>query len=313
MTVHFDAISEALQRIRPYVHKTPVVTSEILDKTFNCSLFFKCENLQKTGAFKIRGATNALLSIAPESLINGVATHSSGNHGASLAKAAQLGGIRAFIVMPENAASVKRQAVLAYGGEVVICEPTLLAREAMLGKVIEEHGATFVHPYDDNDIISGQGTVGIEIIDQVKTLDSLLVPVGGGGLLAGVATSVKHLCPGCEVFGVEPLGAADAHESFDSGTRVTHHDPTTIADGLLTTLGERNFMIIRELVDDILLVSDSDIVMAMRMIWTRMKLIVEPSAAVTLAAVMTNTARFTGQRVGLVLSGGNVDLDALPW
>lgn len=311
--IDLATMRQAQQRISPHIHQTPIATSRLLDRICNCQLFFKCENQQKIGAFKIRGAVNAVFSLSVSEADRGVATHSSGNHGAALARAAQMRGIRSFVVMPENAARVKKDAVASYGASIRLCESNLQARESMLQQVIDETGASFIHPYDDFRIINGQGTAALEMCKQVQGLDLLLAPVGGGGLLAGVAVAVKALSPDTRVMGVEPEQADDAYRSFRSGVRVTDHHPNSIADGLLTTLGKLNFSIIRRSVDDILLVPEKRIVEAMKLIWTRLKQVVEPSAAVPLAAVLAHRHLFTDKKVGLILSGGNVDLDNLPW
>jgi|TARA_Y100000310_G_scaffold159226_1_gene158776 threonine dehydratase len=311
--VDLASVRQAQQRISPHIHRTPIATSALLDQICGCRLFFKCENQQKVGAFKIRGAVNAVFSLTASEAGNGVATHSSGNHGAALARAAQMRGIGSFVVMPNNAPKVKKDAVAGYGASIRFCEATLQAREEMLQQVIEETSACFIHPYDDFRIVNGQGTAALELHEQVKDLDLLLAPVGGGGLLAGVAVATKALSPETQVMGVEPEQADDAHRSFRSGIRVTDHHPDTVADGLLTTLGILNFEIIRHSVDDILLVPESGIVEAMKLIWTRLKQVVEPSAAVPLAAVLAHGELFKGKKVGLILTGGNVDLDNLPW
>ncbi len=311
MTVVYRDVVSAAERICNTVHRTPVMTSDLLNRQAGCELFFKCENLQKTGAFKARGATNAVFSLSPDDLRFGVATHSSGNHGAALARAAALKGVPAFIVVPDNAKQVKQDAIRAYGAEVITCEPTLAAREAALAEVIANNGAKLVHPYDMNEVIAGQGTASLELVDQIRDLDVIITPVGGGGLLAGSALVAQK--EGIDVFGAEPLGADDAHRSLATGTLKRSHVPDTICDGLLTTLGEKNFSIIAALVDEVLLVDDQQVCSAMRLIWTRMKLLVEPSSAITLAVVLKNPARFKGKRVGLVLTGGNVDLDNLPF
>jgi threonine dehydratase len=308
-----NSVREAHQRIEGVIRCTPVLTSRLLNDITGASLFFKCENFQKTGAFKFRGATNAVLSLTEDERLKGVSTHSSGNHGASLARAAQLLGVSAHVVMPDNAPEVKQKAVRDYGGIIHFCHPTLDARQSALDQVVEKHGCVFVPPYDDNRIIAGQGTVALEVSRQVPEADVVMTPVGGGGLLAGVALATRALSHTTSIYGAEPAGADDAYRSFKSGVRVTEHTPVTIADGLLTTLGELNFEIIQQTVDDILCVSEQSIVAAMRLIWTRMKLIVEPSAAVPLAAVLMNKALFSGKQVVIVLSGGNVDLDKLPW
>ena len=312
-SVDLNSVREAHQRIEGVIRCTPVLTSRLLNHIAGASLFFKCENFQKTGAFKFRGATNAVLSLTGEQRLKGVCTHSSGNHGASLARAAQLQGMSAHIVMPDNAPEVKQKAVRDYGGIIHFCDPSLNARQLTLDDVVEQYSCVFVPPYDDNRIIAGQGTVALEISRQVPVMDAVITPVGGGGLLAGAALTTKTLSHSTAIYGAEPTGADDAYRSFKSGIRVTEHTPNTIADGLLTTLGELNFEIIQKMVDDILCVSEASIVEAMRLIWTRMKMIVEPSAAVPLAAVLANKSLFSGKQVVIVLSGGNVDLDKLPW
>ena len=310
MPVTIEDVTAAHARIAPYIHKTPVMRSERLDDIAGCNLFFKCENLQKAGAFKSRGAVNAVFSLPEKRAKKGVATHSSGNHGAALARAAQLRGISSYIVVPNDAKQVKKAAILAYGAEIVECEPTLKAREETLERVVLDTGAHFVHPYDDDLIIAGQGTAALELLDQVDELDSLVVPVGGGGLLAGSAT-VAH--PAIKIYAAEPEMADDAYRSFKTGELVTKHIPRTICDGLQTTVGIRNFVIMRDKVSDVLLVSEQEVINAMRLLWTRLKQVVEPSSAVTLAAVMRNQETFSGQRVGLMLTGGNVDPDNLPF
>jgi len=285
--------------------------SELLSAMAGAPLWFKCENLQKAGAFKSRGAVNAVFSLADEEAARGVATHSSGNHGAALARAAQLRGIPAYIVVPENARAVKKAAIRQYGGEVIECAATLDAREARLAEVVASTGAWFVPPYDDDRIIAGQGTAALEMLEQVDGLECLVAPVGGGGLLAGSVIACAD--SGVAVFGAEPEMADDAYRSLQTGRRVTSHVPNTIADGLLTTLGKRNFEILRDRVAGILLVSEREIVDAMALVWTRLKLVVEPSAAVTLAAILRNPDVFTGKRTGAILTGGNVDIADLPF
>ncbi len=308
-----EDLRAARRRIAPHVHETPVMTSELLDRHCGASLFFKCENLQKVGAFKARGASNAVFSLTAEEAVKGVCTHSSGNHAAALAMAAAKRGIPAHIVMPANAPAVKKAAVAGYGAHIIECEPTLNGREATLARVMAETGAHLVHPYNDVRVIAGQGTVALELLEQVTGLDAVLAPVGGGGLLAGTALAVKLQYPEIEVAASEPAGADDAFRSFGSGRLVPQTDPRTIADGLLTSLGELNFDIIMRHVDTILTVEDASIIEAMRLQWTRMKTLVEPSGAVSFAAVLEHPERFTGRRVGVIISGGNQDLDQLPW
>jgi len=279
----------------------------------DAELFFKCENFQKVGAFKIRGAANAVFILNPEDASRGVATHSSGNHAAALALAARWRGIRAFVVMPDNAPAVKRDAVAGYGAEIVSCAPTLKAREETLGEVVRRTGAVFIPPYNDYGVIAGQGTAALELCEEVSHLDVVIAPVGGGGLVSGTAIAVSELCPGTRVIAAEPEGANDAYRSFHEGTIVPMKNPVTIADGLRTSLGDRTFPIIRRLVHDIVTVSEQDISEGMRFIWERMKIVVEPSAAVPFGAVLGNREAIPGRRIGIILSGGNVDLARLPW
>ena len=308
-----QSIREAHARIRDKIHRTPVMTSEVLNALTGSRLYFKCENLQKTGAFKARGATNAVFLLAPEEAARGVVTHSSGNHAAALARAAKLRGIPAFIVMPSNAPQAKQAAVRRYGGEIVFCEPTLAAREATAQHLMARTGAAFIHPYDDLRVMAGQGTTAIELLEDVPDLDLILCPVGGGGQLAGIAVAAKNLRPGIRVIGVEPLGADDAARSLRARRIIPMLDPKTIADGLKTSLGERPFAEIIRLVDDIVTVREDSIIQAMRQIWEVMKLLVEPSGAVGYAAVLEGRLASSSARVGIVLSGGNLDLDRLPW
>lgn len=306
-------IRSAHARIQPHIHHTPVLTSNTLDELCGARLFFKCENLQKGGAFKMRGATNAVLLLSPEQAQRGVATHSSGNHGAALALAARRRGIKAWVVMPENAPQIKRDAVLGYGAEVRTCGPSVADREAMLEEVIAETGAEFIPPYNDNRIIAGQGTAALELLHMQGQMDAVVAPVGGGGLLAGTAITMTSLLDDVAVIGAEPQGADDACRSLQAGHIVPMENPQTIADGLRSSLGERTFPVLRDRVEAIVTVSEETIISAMRRIWERMKIVVEPSAAVALGAVMAEPQRFAGKRVGIILSGGNVDLDRLPW
>lgn len=312
MSVSVADIEAAQSRIRSHIHVTPILQSEQLNLETGVNLLFKAEHLQKVGAFKARGAANAVFSLSDSEAAAGVATHSSGNHGAALARAAQLRNIPAHIVVPENAKRAKTDAIFGYGGRVIRCESTLAARETTLEKVVGETGATIVHPYDDPRVIAGQGTTALEIIEQIPQFDSVVIPVGGGGLLAGSSLVFKSRTD-ARVYGAEPASADDAYRSFKSGVRVTEHVPKTIADGLQTTLGVENFAIIKDHVDDILLVTEEQIVAAMALIWSRLKQVVEPSAAVTLAAVMSHSELFQGQTVCLVLTGGNIDLGDLPF
>jgi threonine dehydratase len=298
----------AADRIRGWVHRTPVLTCSTLNLMTGADLYFKCENLQKVGAFKYRGATNAVLSLAPEELAQGVATHSSGNHAQALALAARTKGVPAYIVMPENAPSVKIAAVKGYGAEVILCAPTLAARESTLAEVVGRTGATVVHPYNDYRIIAGASTSAQELVEDYPGLDWVMCPVGGGGLLSGTALAVKYFSQGTQVFAGEPEGANDAFRSFSSGVWVPSEAPKTIADGLLTSLGEKNFPIIQQYVDGIATCSEKAIVQAMQLIWERMKIVVEPSSAVPLACLLEGKLDHAGKKIGIILSGGNVDL-----
>jgi len=307
------SIRDARERIDHMVHRTPVLHSVAINQMAGCSLFFKCENFQKVGAFKARGAANAVLKLPEKNREKGVATHSSGNHAAALARAAQVTKIPAYIVMPSNAPEVKKQAVKGYGGIVIECEPNLQAREEGLKDVVKEFGAIFIPPYEHLDVIEGQATCAMEIFDAGYLLDALLTPVGGGGLLAGTALATSFYSPNTKVIGAEPEGADDARRSFIAGYRIPMEKPKTIADGLLTSLGEINFDIISKHVHDILTVSDAEIIEAMKLIYERMKIVIEPSCAVPLAVVLNNRSLFEGQKVGIILSGGNVDLAKLPF
>ena len=284
-----------------------------INQIVGAELFFKCENLQKVGAFKFRGACNAVFSLIEEDAQKGVATHSSGNHAAALALAARMRGIAAHIVMPENSPETKKKAVAGYGTKITFCKPRLQARESELAQVIEETGATEIHPYNNFHVIAGQGTAAKELVEDNGEFDIIMAPVGGGGLLSGTAIASKHLLPDCKVIAAEPAGADDAYRSFHSKKWVPSENPKTIADGLLTSLGERNFAIILEKVDDIVTVSEESIVEAMRMIWERMKIIIEPSSAVPLAAILEKKVDVQGKKVGIILSGGNLDLGKLPF
>ena len=309
----FKDLLEARERISPWVHRTPVFTSMSLDEMCGASLFFKCENLQKCGAFKIRGASNAVLSLSEQEAEKGVATHSSGNHAAAVALAARWRGVPAYVVMPENAPDVKRDAVKGYGAEIFFCKPTLQAREKGLSRVLSQTGAAFIHPYNDGRVIAGQGTAALELIEDVPDLDVIMAPVGGGGLLSGTAIAVSSKLRGAHVVGAEPEKADDAFRSLKAGRIIPADNPQTVADGLRTSLGDLTFPIIQRLVKDIVTVSESGIVHGMRTLWERMKLVVEPSAAVPLGALLSGRIKLGGKRVGILLSGGNVDLEKLPW
>jgi threonine dehydratase len=306
-------IVEAAERIHPYINRTPVLTSDSLNKMFHAELYFKCENFQKVGAFKSRGACNAVFSLSHEQVKLGVATHSSGNHAQALARAAKLRGIKAMIVMPENSSKVKVDAVRSYGGLITFCRPTLEARESTLQEVIANTGAIEIHPYDNYKIIAGQATAAKELIEDTPVLDYIIAPVGGGGLLSGTALATHYFSPNTKVLAAEPDQAKDAFLSFYSRNFVPSVNPDTIADGLRTSLGVLTFPIILEHVQDILTVSEADIIESMKLVWERMKIIIETSSAVTLAAIKNKPGLFKGKKTGIIISGGNVDLNDLPW
>jgi len=309
----FQDVVEAHERIRNYVHRTPVLTSVSLDQMFESTLYFKCENFQKVGAFKFRGATNAVLSLSDEEKKRGVGTHSSGNHAAALSLAARVQGMKAYIVMPNNAPEIKKIAVESYGGIITFCEPTLEAREKGMEKVVARTGCTFVPSYNHRNIVCGQGTAAKELIEDAGELDIVIAPVGGGGLLSGTSISTKGMLPGARVIAVEPEGADDAYRSFTTGEFVPSVNPQTIADGLLTSLGDLTFRVILKHVDEIVTISEESIVAAMRLLWERMKIVVEPSGAVPLAGILEKKIDVKGKRIGLILSGGNLDLSKLPF
>ena len=306
-------IIEAHKRIGTYIHRTPVLTSRSINILLNSKLFFKCENFQKVGAFKFRGATNAVLQLSDYEARNGVATHSSGNHAAALALAAKIRRIPSYIIMPENSPGIKKKAVKGYRAKITYCKPTLEARESELEKIVKKTRAKFIHPFDNFQVISGQGTAAKELIEDYPSLDMVIAPVGGGGLLSGTATWVKGYNNETEVIAAEPEKADDAYRSFKSGILQPSINPDTIADGLLTSLSMMTFTIIREKVDDIITISEETIIKAMQMVWERMKIIIEPSSAVALGAIMEKPDRFANKKVGIILSGGNVDLKKLPF
>jgi threonine dehydratase len=313
MTLTLNDIQQAAQRIRPYIHRTPVLTNESLNAKAGVQVFLKCENMQKVGAFKFRGACNAVFSLSDEDASKGVCTHSSGNHAQALALAARMRGIPAYIVMPENAAVVKKNAVAGYGGQITFCAPTLEARETALQRVYEKTGANVVHPYNDERVIAGQGTAALELLEDAPDLDVILAPVGGGGLLSGTAIAATGIKRGIRVIAGEPERANDAYRSIQSGEIVPSVGPETIADGLLTSLGTLTFPIIQERVEQIVTVSEQGIIDAMKFIWERAKIIIEPSAAVPVAILWEKKIDLTRLRLGVILSGGNVDLERLPW
>jgi threonine dehydratase len=308
-----NAVRQAAARIAPWAHRTPGLRSKFFDELTGARVAFKCENFQKAGAFKFRGAANAVLSLSDEEAQRGVVTHSSGNHAQALALAARMRGAPATIVMPRGSAAVKRAAVLGYGATVIECAPTLAAREEIAAAAVARTGGVFIHPYDDARIIAGQGTATLELLEEAPQLDVILTPVGGGGLLCGAAIVASSLSPRTRVVGAEPSGADDAQRSLAAGRIIPSVNPQTVADGLRTSLGELNFSIIQRLVAEIITVDDAQTMAAMRLVWERMKIVIEPSSAVPVAALISNASRFAGMQVGIILSGGNVDLDALHW
>lgn len=306
-------ILDAHARIKSYIHRTPVLTSESVNEIAGCELYFKCENFQKIGAFKARGGLNAVFSLPEEQRKNGVVTHSSGNHAQAIALAAKMAGVPAYIVMPKTAPEVKKKAVAGYGAIITFCEPTQQSREENASRIQEETGATFISPYNDYSVITGQATCALELLEDQAELDMLIAPVGGGGLLAGSALSVFYHQPHITVYAGEPEGAQDTYLSMQAGKLTKIEAPKTIADGLLAFMGDKNFEIIKELVKDVFLVNDDEIVDAMRLIWERMKIIIEPSCAVPVAAILRNKEVFAGKKVGVILTGGNVDVGKLPF
>jgi threonine dehydratase len=306
-----DAIRRASERLAPYIHRTPVLSSRTLDGICGGSVVLKCENFQKVGAFKIRGAMNALLQLDEESKARGVVTHSSGNHAQALALAGRTLGVPVCVVMPRTAPAIKRAATEGYGARVVPCEPTLAARESTVESLIAKHGYALVHPFDDWRVIEGQATAAWELLDQAGPLDMVIAPVGGGGLLAGTALTVKGRSPSTRVIGAEPKNADDAQRSLASGRIEPSHDPKTVADGLRTSLGTRTFSVIREYVDEIVTATEPEILDAMRFVWERFKIIIEPSCSVPVAPVLNGSLPVRGLRVGIIITGGNVDLDPL--
>ena len=313
MTVTLNDILQAAERIKPYAHRTPVLTNESLNQKVGAQVYLKCENLQKVGAFKFRGACNAVFSLSEEEAARGVCTHSSGNHAQALALAARMRVIPAYIVMPDNAPQVKKDAVAGYGGQISFCAPTLEAREATLRQVYERTGANVVHPYNDERVIAGQGTATVELLDSVPDLDVIIAPIGGGGLLSGTSIAAKGLKPNIRVIAGEPEMADDAYRSMKEDKIIPSVNPKTIADGLLTSLSDRTFHIIRQNVEQIVTVSEQSIIDAMKFIWERAKIVIEPSAAVPVGVLWEKKINLTGLKVGIILSGGNVDLYKLPW
>lgn len=306
-------ISSAHERIKPLIHRTPVLSSKLLNKHFRCELYFKCENFQKVGAFKFRGATNAVMLLSSEEKAGGVVTHSSGNHAAALALAAMMNGVKARIVMPENAPVVKKNAVEGYGADITFCKPTLQAREEATRTIMEATGATLVHPYDNYNVICGQGTAAFELLEENHDLEVIIAPVGGGGLMSGTSICVKGINDKIQVIGAEPLNANDAYVSFNTGILTPSVNPSTVADGLLTSLSDLTFSIIRKNVDRIYTAKEKSIIECMIMVWERMKIIIEPSSATVLAIIKENPDDFRDKKIGLIISGGNVDFRNLPF
>lgn len=313
MITNISDINNAAIRIKPYIHRTPVLTSQSINQILGGDFYFKCENFQKTGAFKFRGASNAIFSISADDLKNGVATHSSGNHAAALSLAARNRNTKAFIVMPEDSSAIKIKAVKSYGGTITFCEPTLQSREDTLSKIISETNAIEIHPYNNYHIICGQATAAKELIEDFPNLDVIIAPVGGGGLLSGTALATHYYSPGTKVIAAEPEQANDAFHSFYQKKFIPSVNPQTIADGLRTSLGSLTFPIIQKYVTQIVTVSELSIIQAMRLVWERMKIVIEPSSAVPIAALLENKFDYKGQKIGIILSGGNVDLEKLPW
>jgi threonine dehydratase len=308
-----NTLIQAAKRIEPYIHQTPVYKSDNLNNIVKAKVFFKCENFQKAGAFKSRGAINAVFLLSENEIKKGVCTHSSGNHAAALSRAAKLRGSKAYIVMPENSSQVKIAAVKNYGGIITFCKPNLKSRDTTIEKIKQDTGSVEIHPYNDYRIIAGQATAALELIENTKHLDVILAPIGGGGLMSGTALTTHYISPETTILAAEPEGANDAYQSFIKKKFIPSENPQTIADGLLTSLGSLTFPIIMKYVDDIITVSDKSIIMAMKLIWERMKIIIEPSSAVPFAAILENVSKFRNKRVGIILSGGNVDLSKLPW
>lgn len=313
MSPTLNDIIKAAERIKPYAHRTPVLTCESLNQQVNAQVYLKCENFQKVGAFKFRGACNAIYALSDEEAARGVCTHSSGNHAQALALAARIRGIPAYIVMPNNAPSVKKNAVAGYGGQITFCEPTLEARESTLDRIRLDTGANVVHPYNDERVIAGQGTATLELLDTIPDLDLIITPVGGGGLLSGTAIAAQGIKPGIRVIAGEPEMADDAYRSMKAGKLIPSVNPKTIADGLLTTLGQLTFPIIQERVEQIVTVSEQGIIDSLKFVWERAKIIIEPSSAVAVGVLWEKKIDLSGLKVGVILSGGNVDLEKLPW
>lgn len=309
----YDDVLAAHDRVRPYIHRTPVLTSTYFNDLIGAELFFKCENFQKAGAFKVRGASNAVFGLSDEMAARGVATHSSGNHALSLSYAAGRRGIKATVVMPRTAPEAKKAAVRGYGGEVLECEPSTAAREAMLEELVARTGADFVHPYNDHRVIAGQATCSKEFYEEVDNLDMMVAPIGGGGMISGTCISTRELSPKTQIIAAEPKNADDVYRSFHAGEMIEDDSPQTIADGLKVSMRPRTWHFVSTYVNDVLLATEEEIVDAMYLTWQRMKIVIEPSCAVPLAVILKNKEMFAGKRVGVIITGGNVDLKKLPW
>ncbi|MES2846597.1 MAG: beta-hydroxyaspartate dehydratase BhcB [Pseudomonadota bacterium] len=309
----FDDVIAAHERIKPYIHRTPVLTSSYLNALTGAELFFKCENFQKAGAFKVRGASNAVFGLRDDQLVRGVATHSSGNHALSLSYAAGRRGIPCTVVMPRTAPQAKKDAVRGYGGVIVECEPSTSSREAVFAGVVAQSGADFVHPYNDPRVIAGQATCSRELLEQVPGLDAVIAPIGGGGMISGTCLTLSNTAPNVKIYAAEPLNADDAARSFRAGHIIADDAPDTVADGLKVPLKDLTWHFVQRHVTDILTASEAEIIDAMKLTWKRMKIIIEASCAVPLATILNNPDVFRGRRVGVIITGGNVDLDTLPW
>ena len=309
----YDDMLAARERITPHIHRTPVLTSRMLNEATGAELFFKCENFQKAGAFKVRGASNAVFGLPDDMLERGVATHSSGNHALSLSYAAGRRGIPCHVVMPRTAPQAKKDAVIGYGGQITECEPSTSSREEVFAEVHSRTGADFVHPYNDPRVIAGQGTCSAELIEQVEGLDAVVAPIGGGGMISGTCLTLSHAAPDVKIYAAEPEQADDAARSFRAGHIIADDAPVTVADGLKVPLKDLTWHFVKNHVTDIFTASEQEIIDAMKLIWKRMKIVMEPSSAVPLATILKNPETFAGKRVGVIITGGNVDLDRLPW
>ncbi len=309
----FDDVKDAHQRVEPWIHRTPVLTSSFFNARSGAELFFKCENFQKAGAFKVRGASNAVFGLSDDKAANGVATHSSGNHALSLSYAAGRRGIPCHVVMPHTAPQAKKDAVSGYGGKITECEPSTSSREEIFARVQAETGADFVHPYNDPRVIAGQATCSLELVDQVGELDAVIAPIGGGGMVSGCCLTLSNITPTTKIYAAEPKNADDAYRSFKAGHIIADDAPQTVADGLKVPLKDLTWHFVSNHVEDILIATEDEIVDAMKLIWQRMKIVMEPSSAVPLATILKNKNLFAGKRVGVIITGGNVDLDKLPW